>query len=76
MSNLYDDFEKRFTNAWFSVGWADVEKKQQPQKNMGKDLNVLQEELENIEKSIEDICQRQIELAKLAMQYNYSSKKA
>lgn len=75
MSNLYDDFEKRFTNAWFSANWADIET--QPSKAQvateikpsHKDALTLQEELNEIQEHIENISQKQLRLANLAKLY-------
>lgn len=69
MTNLYDDFEKRFTDSWFSVGWIEVESKPQ-EKPIRKDLATLEAELEVINKSIENISQRQLILENLAKFYN------
>lgn len=75
MSNLYDDFEKRFTNAWFSANWADIEV--QPGKTQvaaetkvsHKDALTLQEELNEIQEHIENISQKQLRLSNLAKLY-------
>lgn len=69
MSNLYDDFEKRFTNKWFSAGWSEVEAKPQETKILRKDLAMLQAELEQIQENIETITQKQLILANLAKLY-------
>lgn len=75
MSNLYDDFEKRFTNAFFSANWADIEV--QPGKAQiatetkiqHKDTLALQEELQEIQEHIENISQKQLRLSNLAKLY-------
>lgn len=75
MSNLYDDFEKRFTNAFFSANWADIEI--QPSKAhvatetkaSHKDALTLQEELNEIQEHIENISQKQLRLSNLAKLY-------
>lgn len=84
MSGLYEDFEKRYTNAWFSAGWSEVDTKQKEaqvqvassnnrkdlQKDLRKDLSVLQEELNEIKENIESISQKQLRLANLAKFYS------
>lgn len=69
MSNLYDDFEKRFTNEWFSAGWSEIGAKPQKEKTSRKDLMTLQAELEQIQENIETIKQKQLRLANLAKLY-------
>lgn len=74
MSSLYENFENRFTNAWFSVGWAEVEVKPQETElqkvnNYRKDLSTLQAELDGIQEHIENISQKQLRLANLAKFY-------
>lgn len=69
MSNLYDDFEKRFTNKWFSADWSEVEAKSHEVKISRKDLTTLQTELEQIRENIEVIVQKQLILANLAKLY-------
>lgn len=74
MGNLYDDFEKRFTNKSFSMGWIEVENK--PQKVLSparKNLDELQLELEKIEDTIDSISQKKLQLSNLAKFYeNFS----
>lgn len=74
MSNLYDDFENRFTNAWFSTGWVEVDTEPkevlvQSRNYLRKDLSTLQEELNGIQEHIENISQAQLRLANLAAFY-------
>jgi len=70
MSEL-DNFEKRFTNAWFSSGWAEIEpKKATEAKDLHKDLVVLESELEEINQKLENISQKQLRLENLAKLYN------
>lgn len=69
MSELYDDFEKRFTNKWFSSNWAEIEIKPKEEKIFRKDLAALQAELEQIQEHIENIKQKQLRLANLAKFY-------
>lgn len=69
MSNLYDDFEKRFSNAFFSIGWSDVETKPQKVHSSRKDLETLQTELEQIQEHIETVAQKQLRLSNLAKLY-------
>lgn len=70
MSNLYNEFENRFTDKWFSAGWVEVEPKEQAQAVSKKDLTTLQGELNEIGDSIEQIAQKQLRLANLAKLYN------
>lgn len=71
MSSLYDDFEKRFTNAWFSASWNDeVEAKPKQQVAARKDAKTLEIELNAIKEEIENIELKQLRLANLAKLYN------
>jgi len=70
MSNLYDDFEKRHNNSWFSSGWVDVESKKPSNQVFKKDLAILQSELEEIQEHIETVSQKQLRLANLAQFYS------
>lgn len=71
MTSLYKDFEKRFTNAWFSASWNDeVEAKPQQQVAVRKDAKTLETELSLIKEAIEDIELKQLRLANLAKLYN------
>ena len=70
MSNLYDDFEKRFTDQWFSSGWIEVENKPKKQEVSHKDLATLEFELELIGENIEGVMQKQLRLENLAKMYN------
>ena len=70
MSDFYDNFEKRFTNAWFSAGWSEVEiKKAEPVKSSHKDLETLEQELEGLKQDYENICEKQLRLSNLAKLY-------
>ncbi len=69
MSDLYSDFEKRFTNAWFSAGWAEVESKPKESEVTRKDLAKLQAELNELQENMENIAQKQLRLANLATFY-------
>ena len=69
MSNLYDDFEKRHTDSWFSLGWVDVEAKKPAVQVLRKDLTTLQAELDEIQEHIETVAQKQLRLANLAKLY-------
>lgn len=69
MSNLYNDFEKRFTGNSFSANWVEVEVKPQENQSVRKDLNTLQDELQKIQENIETIAQKQLRLANLAKMY-------
>lgn len=71
MTSLYDDFEKRFTNAWFSASWNDeVEVKPKQQVAVRKDAKILEAELNAIKEEIESIELKQLRLANLAKLYN------
>ena len=70
MTNMYDDFEKRFTNAPFFAGWVEFEvKPQAPAISMHKDLETLQEELFLIKENIEKVTEKQLRLSNLAKFY-------
>lgn len=69
MSDFYDNFEKRFTNSWFSAGWVEVEAISNLPKTSRKDLAVLQAELQKIQDDIEKIAQTKLRLANLAKFY-------
>jgi len=68
MSEL-EKFEKRFTNAWFSCGWAEVEVKPKAVQVSHKDITTLQAELEMLNDQMENIVQKQLRLANLAKFY-------
>lgn len=70
MSNLYDDFEKRYTDKWFSAGWVEVEAKSQKETIARKDLSTLESELANLKEAMENINQKQLMLSNLAKLYN------
>ncbi|MFA7658330.1 MAG: hypothetical protein WCY19_02745 [Candidatus Gastranaerophilaceae bacterium] len=70
MSDLCKDFEKRFTNAWFSADWVEVEVKPQVTQVSHKDLATLQAELDEIRVNMENVVQKQLRLANLAKLYN------
>jgi len=69
MTNLYNDFEKRFDNNWFSASWGEVEVKPQ-QVNNRKDLTILETELNELKEEMENISLKQLRLANLAKMYN------
>ena len=70
MSNLYNEFEGRFTAEWFSCGWSeDVKPKEIEPHILRKDLNALQFELNEIQEHIEAVAQKQLRLANLAKLY-------
>jgi len=69
MSDLYNDFEKRFTGAWFSTGWVEVEKKDVEDTNNRKNVVKLQSELAEIEERLEDINLKKLRLSNLATMY-------
>lgn len=68
-----EKFEKRFANAWFSAGWAEIEPKVdtkvQKTETMHKDLTTLQAEIEQLNNAMEAIAQKQLRLANLAQFY-------
>lgn len=70
MQNIYDEFEKRFTSSWFSSDWSEVNAPKVEEKPVRKDLAMLEAELEEINKKIENITQKQLILANLAKFYN------
>jgi hypothetical protein len=70
MSSLYDDFEKRFKNAWFSAGWIDAETVLQKKQNNHKSLEILQSELQELENNMENILQKKLHLENLAKLYH------
>lgn len=69
MTDLYKDFEKRFTNAWFSAGWAEVENRPQEKEATRKDLATLEAELAELEENMDNIIQKQLRLSNLASFY-------
>lgn len=74
MSNTYDDFEKRFTNSWFSAGWAEIEVPEAAaptiETHVRKDLDTLKKELDIINADMEKITQKQLRLSNLSKLYN------
>lgn len=75
MSNLYDDFEKKYADRFFSAGWVEVELKveaKQPQRSevFHKDVKTLEAELSAINEQIENISLKQLRLSNLAKMYD------
>lgn len=70
MVNLYNEFEKRFTNSWFSAGWVEVEKKQEEQSVTRKDLTTLEAELDDLKEKMESISLKKLQLSNLAKLYS------
>lgn len=74
MPNVYDDFEKRFTNSWFSAGWAEIEVQEAAvptiETPVRKDLDTLKRELEILNADMEKITQKQLRLSNLSKLYN------
>lgn len=78
MSNLYDEFEKKFQFSWFSAGWVEAELKQAAEEDiqegvrpmLRKDLSTLEQELEALKEDMETINQKQLQLSNLAKFYN------
>lgn len=72
MSSLYNDFEKRFTDEFFSSGWIEIEAKPQIQQSAPaarKDLQTLESELQQIQDHIEFVSEKKLRLANLAKLY-------
>ncbi|MEI8129203.1 MAG: hypothetical protein WCG95_06255 [bacterium] len=69
MSDLYNNFENRFKDAWFSSGWVEVEAKPQEIQAVHKDLTTLENELKELKNTMENITQKQLRLANLAKFY-------
>lgn len=70
MTNMYDDFEKRFTTSWFSSDWVEIDQPKEIQTvSLRKDIETLESELEKINEEIEKICEKQTMLANLAKFY-------
>lgn len=72
MTNLYDDFEKRFSSAWFSVNWQDSNQASRQAKGevyRRKTLETLQDELEKLQDDIEQINAKQLVLENLSKLY-------
>lgn len=74
MSSLYQDFENRFSNQWFSAGWSEIEVKPTEEANIvavssKKDLVELQAELDGIQQHIEEIAQKKLRLENLSKFY-------
>lgn len=72
MSNLYDDFEKRFNNAWFCAGWVEVDSKTKEAVSAAvsrKSLDVLESELTEIQENMELIAQKKLRLSNLSKFY-------
>lgn len=73
MSNMYDDFEKRFENAPFFAGWTEFEIKPAKTapviKHEHKNLDSLSAELKSIEEQIEEVSLKQLRLSNLAQFY-------
>lgn len=77
MSGTYDEFEKRFSNAWFSANWAELGAKIEVNSNftplvensVRKDAETLQKELDDLKLDMENINQKQLRLANLSKLY-------
>lgn len=68
----YEEFEKRYTDNWFSAGWIEVtptKKEEIKSVVIHKDLTTLESELDAIQASIENIESKQLRLANLAKMY-------
>ena len=69
---LYEEFEKRYTNEFFSSNWVEIvpEKKEEVKSvAMRKDLATLEYELQTLKESIENIELKKLRLANLAKMY-------
>jgi len=69
MSDLEKEFEERFKNEWFSNDWSEIAFSQKREVPLRKDLATLQNELEQIEETIEAITQKELRLRNLSMLY-------
>lgn len=72
MAGLYENFEKRFADKFFSAGWIEVQTPTQEQKQevvAKKDLKTLEAELAQINETIESISFNQLRLSNLAKLY-------
>lgn len=68
----YKDFEKRYTNEWFSAGWIEISPANKEEiKTMAirKDVNTLENELEALQQNIENIELKQLRLTNLSKLY-------
>ena len=70
MSNMYDDFEKRFTGNTFSAGWVEVSTLVENKQIIHKDLATLEAELDMINSTMEEISLKKLRLENLAKLYN------
>lgn len=69
MSDLYNNFENRFKDAWFSSGWMEIETPPQKYQTFHKDLGTLQAELEELKNNMVNIIEKQLRLKNLAKFY-------
>lgn len=74
MEDMYEEFEKRYTDKWFSAGWVEIEaQKHKSAKTVEynhKDLATLENELEMLNDNMDEIVEKQLRLANLAKLYN------
>ena len=77
MSGTYENFEKRFSNNWFSANWSEVdvekikeESKARPEILIHKGVETLEQELANLKADMENIIQKQLRLNNLSKLYN------
>jgi len=69
---LYDEFEKRYTNKFFSSNWIEITPENKEKVNavvMKKDLATLECELETLKENIENIELKKLRLSNLIKMY-------
>jgi len=72
VSDICDDFEKRFTSSFFSAGWIEVQPVQKivaADEAHRKNLEDLQQELSALKSDVESISFKQLRLSNLAKFY-------
>ncbi len=69
---LYEEFEKRYTNEFFSSGWVEITPENKEEVKavvMKKDLATLEYELEALKENIESIELKKLRISNLAKMY-------
>lgn len=69
---LYKEFEKRYTNEFFSSNWIEITPENKEEIKaiaMRKDLATLEYELESLKENIESIELKKLRLANLSKMY-------
>ena len=72
MAGLYEEFEQRFADKFFSAGWIEVQTPTVAEKQevvARKDLTTLEAELAQINEAMENISFNQLRLSNLAKLY-------